>query len=89
MDSTITLADQVACVEREIAMRRAVYPGLVARERMSQAKADREIAAMEAVLETLGTQLSQMVETVKEAPTLFDGCRGDVPAAAHHVCDGL
>jgi hypothetical protein len=34
-------------------MRRRVYPSWAAKGRMSQATADHEIAAMEAVLETL------------------------------------
>lgn len=48
-----TLAEQIACVEAEIKMRRYVYPRRVADKKMSQAKADKEIAAMEAVLATL------------------------------------
>ena len=48
-----TLADQVACVARECAMRRTVYQGLVARGRMQPGQAAHEIACMEAVLETL------------------------------------
>lgn len=49
----ITIEDQIKAVEREIGMRRRVYPNWVASKRMSQEKADKEIAAMEAVLETL------------------------------------
>lgn len=48
-----TLADQIACVEREIAMRYRVYPMWIEQRRMGQDKADREIRAMEAVLATL------------------------------------
>jgi hypothetical protein len=48
-----TLGQQIACVEREIRMRERVYPGWVSGGRMSQAKADHEIAAMKAVLTTL------------------------------------
>lgn len=51
----VALADQIACVKREIAMRRKVYPRWVADGRMTQAKADRETAIMEAVLTTLET----------------------------------
>lgn len=39
-----------ACIERELKMRRRVYPRWVQDGRMTQAKADEEIAAMEAVL---------------------------------------
>ena len=49
----VTIEDQIKAVEREISMRRRVYPNWVASKRMSKEKADKEIAAMEAVLETL------------------------------------
>lgn len=44
---------QIDCVEREIRYRRHVYPRLVAKGRISQAKADYEIRVMEAVVVTL------------------------------------
>ena len=47
------LPDQITCVERELGMRRRVYPRWVATGRMTQADADREIATMSAVLDTL------------------------------------
>jgi len=49
----ITLAEQIAAVRREIAMRERVYPKWVASGRMTQVKAEHEIAAMRAVLDTL------------------------------------
>lgn len=49
----IGLPEQVRAVEREIAMRRRVYPRWVESKRMTQAKAAAEIAAMEAVLATI------------------------------------
>jgi hypothetical protein len=49
----ITIEDQIASVEREINLRRRVYPRWVSEGKMKQDKADREIAVMEAVLETL------------------------------------
>jgi hypothetical protein len=49
----IGLAEQIACIEREIALRRRVYPRFVFNHKMTQAKADKEIAAMSAALETL------------------------------------
>jgi len=49
----ITLASQIKSVEREIAMRKAVYPKRVAAKAMTQVMADHEISAMVAVLETL------------------------------------
>jgi hypothetical protein len=48
-----SLADQIACVEREIRMREQVYPRRVGDRKMKQEAADREIAAMRAVLDTL------------------------------------
>ena len=49
----ITLDDQIAAVRREIAMRERVYPRQVSAGRLRQTAADRELAAMRAVLETL------------------------------------
>lgn len=49
----VTIAEQIATVEREIALRRRVYPRWVSYGRMKQATADEEIRRMEAVLETL------------------------------------
>jgi hypothetical protein len=48
-----SLADQLACVRREIGYRAGCYPRWVAGQKMTQAKADHELAAMRAVLETL------------------------------------
>lgn len=45
--------DQIRCVEREIGMRERVYPRWVENKKMSQNKADNEIATMRAVLDTL------------------------------------
>lgn len=49
----IRLDEQIACVKRELTARRRVYPRMVAGERMTQERAAREIACMEAVLLTL------------------------------------
>lgn len=49
----ITIDEQIKAVEREISMRRRVYPRWVENKRMSQEKAVKEVKAMEAVLETL------------------------------------
>jgi hypothetical protein len=48
-----TITQQIACVARELALRRNVYPCRVTAGRMSQADADTEIASMVAVLATL------------------------------------
>ncbi len=50
---TVPIADQIACVERELRMRARVYPGWIAAGRMTREKADAETRAMEAVLMTL------------------------------------
>ena len=49
----VPIADQIACVAREIAMRERVYPRLIRQQRMSDTKAHQEIQAMRAVLRTL------------------------------------
>lgn len=51
--TTVALADQIACVRRELAMRQRVYPRWVSAGKMTQADSDREIQAMIAVLATL------------------------------------
>lgn len=48
-----SLDEQIACVKREIAMRERVYPKWVEKGRMPQDKADHELSAMKAVLQTL------------------------------------
>lgn len=48
-----TIHEQIQAVEREIAMRRRVYPRWVESQKMTQSAADHEIAAMEAVRESL------------------------------------
>ena len=50
---TIPIDEQVKCVEREIGMRERVYPRWIEAKRMTQKKADQELEAMRAVLETL------------------------------------
>lgn len=63
--TTVALADQIACVRRELAMRQRVYPRWVSAGKMTQADSDREITAMIAVLATL-----QEVQRQRE-PGLF------------------
>lgn len=48
-----TQAQMIAAVEREITMRRRVYPGRIAEKKMTQERADHEIACMEGVLAIL------------------------------------
>lgn len=49
----IPIADQIACVERELRQRARVYPRLVESGRMTPNKSRQETVAMEAVLATL------------------------------------
>lgn len=50
---TITVADQVRCLRREIALRKACYPKWVASGRMKQEESDKELAALQAAHDTL------------------------------------
>lgn len=68
--AAVPLERQIKAVERELAMRRRVYPSWVARSRMSEANADEEIAAMEAVLATL-----KSAGAVRCALAQIDTCR--------------
>ncbi|MEM9286711.1 MAG: hypothetical protein AAGA36_00085 [Pseudomonadota bacterium] len=45
-----TKEEKRACIERELGMRRSVYPRWVDNGRMTKKKADNEIRIMEAVL---------------------------------------
>lgn len=49
----VPIDEQIACVERELRMRKRVYPGRIYAGKMSQLQANQEIGAMEAVLRTL------------------------------------
>lgn len=51
--SKISLNQQIEEVERELAMRARVYPGLVSRSKLSQSIADYHVARMRAVKATL------------------------------------
>lgn len=48
-EEIITWGDKLHCIERELGMRKRVYPRLVADGKMTQDKAAREIAIMEAI----------------------------------------
>jgi hypothetical protein len=50
---SVPLHTQLECVERELKMRKHVYPRRVATNVMTQQLADREIANMTAVVETI------------------------------------
>ena len=59
----VHIEDQILCVQRELAMRRRVYPGWVAKGRMTQESADLEIQRMQAVLATLRQLWADLRET--------------------------
>jgi polyhydroxyalkanoate synthesis regulator phasin len=64
----MSIERQIAEVKRELAMRRRVYPRFVETGRMTQQQAERFMADMEEVLQTL--QLVQG-EMPPKAPELF------------------
>lgn len=47
----MTETDKYNCAKRELSMRKRVYPRWVSEGRMSQEKADQEIACMAAIVE--------------------------------------
>lgn len=51
--TAVSLNEQIRCVGRELGLRKNVYPRFLRSGRITQEKADHEIAAMEAVYETL------------------------------------
>lgn len=67
---TVSIADQIKSVGREIGMRRNVYPKWVAQGRMTQADADAEIAAMEAAYATLKWVDKHRARLIEMAPDL-------------------
>lgn len=52
----VPIADMIACIKRELAMRQRVYPRQVAANRMKQAEADQELRRMQGVLNLLQAQ---------------------------------
>lgn len=53
MTEPVTIDRQIQAARRELGMRRGAYPRFVAIGKMSQQAADGEIAAMQAIIETL------------------------------------
>jgi hypothetical protein len=64
----ITHEQQIACVRRELAMRKNVYPAWIKNGRMKQEKADHEIAALQAVHDALtkGHPEWDLIEQLRE-----------------------
>jgi len=50
---TVPLIDQIECASREVKFRIRVYARRVLDGKMTQAQSDRELAAMQAIVETL------------------------------------
>ena len=48
-DPKFSFKDKLDCISREIGKRKHVYPRLVAEGKLTQTKANREIACMEAI----------------------------------------
>jgi hypothetical protein len=69
MTEPIPIERQIACVRREVSMRKRVYPRWVQNAKMTQDEADRQIETMEAVQATL--EKLQADEKARTAPGLF------------------
>ena len=54
-----SLAEKIECLQREIRLRKRTYPSKVAHRRMTQAKADREIAILSEILREYENLLAQ------------------------------
>lgn len=65
-DEVITLTDMIRCAERELAMRRNVYPRWIEKGRMKESTANHELAAMERIIETL-TALREVRAGINQA----------------------
>jgi hypothetical protein len=61
----------LAWAERELGMRRRVYPGWVRQGRMAEAKAEAEIAAMQAIAD----HFRRLVDAEAAKTDLFGGTR--------------
>lgn len=53
MPDAIPLREQLACAKRELARRVRVYPGMIAQDTLLVSTANRELAAMTAIVRTL------------------------------------
>ena len=71
---TFSTADLAACAERELRMRLRVYPRWVAAGRLTQARADVEIAMMRAIAQRLRAEGGEPTQPGVQAD-LFGGGR--------------
>lgn len=66
----VTITEQLACVERELRLRRRVYGRWVQQNKLTAAKADQELEAMQAVWDSLcwAAAMRIMYHAIKEDP---------------------
>lgn len=69
-DAACSLAAQLQCAQRELAMRQRVYPRWIREDRIAPQKAEREQALMAAIVETLARLCAQ--EQAHAQPSLFE-----------------
>ncbi len=75
MTDPVSLADQIACVRRELAMRASVYPHRIRSGKMTAAGADLETRRMQAVLDTLRRLAGEEIEGPQ--PLFYAGYLGN------------
>lgn len=78
----ITLQEEIAELEREIGLRRRVYPNFVRSGRLKQAKADRQIAVMESAIRRLTTLAEQRPDVWREIEQAVMQLQDNLPADA-------
>lgn len=66
------LEQQIACVRREIALRRNAYPKFIANGRLTTDAASHEMLAMQAVLTTLTEILPRLLARVADLERAMD-----------------
>ena len=71
---TPTLSEQLACVERELGMRKRTYPRWVANGKLNQAAADLEMRRMEAVRDTLKRVQAELLCSDKVRADILQKC---------------
>lgn len=65
----MTLEDQLVAARRELGMRKHAYPKWTREGKMDPQKAEHEIAAMQAICDTL----QRLVDAEGQQPSLFGG----------------
>lgn len=84
----MTLTQLIEAAEREVKQRERVYPRLIEAKKMSQAKADHELAAMQEIAAALRrlqdnmplfrklAEMKQILDACPEAQTILDAFPG-------------